>query len=64
MTGARCSPVGSRSCRPVLDALDIEHLDVSEMAHREGLLFDLVGRIRHEDVRDATVQRRIERISH
>ena len=28
---------------------------------REGLLFDLIGRIRHEDVRDATVQRQIER---
>ena len=44
-----------------LDALGIEYLDVSEMALREGLLFDLIGRIRHEDVRDATVQRRIER---
>ena len=44
-----------------LDALDIDHLDVSEMALREGLLFDLIGRIRHEDVRDATVERRIER---
>ena len=44
-----------------LDALDIDHLDVSDMALREGLLFDLIGRIRHEDVRDATVERRIER---
>ena len=44
-----------------LDALDIEHLDVSDMALREGLLFDLIGRMRHEDVRDATVERRIER---
>ena len=47
-----------------LDALDIEHLDVSDMALREGLLFDLIGRMRHEDVRDATVERRIRAVSH
>ena len=44
-----------------MDAFGIEHLEVSEMALREGLLFDLIGRIRHEDIRDATVQRRAER---
>ena len=54
-------PGGVAVLSAVLDAFDIERLDVSEMALREGLLFDLVGRIRHEDVRDATVQRRIER---
>lgn len=54
-------PGGVAVLSAALDALAIEHLDVSDMALREGLLFDLVGRIRHEDVRDATVQRRIER---
>ena len=54
-------PGGVAVLSAALDAFDIEHLDVSEMALREGLLFDLMGRIRHEDVRDATVQRRIER---
>ena len=54
-------PGGVAVLSAALDALDIEHLDVSEMALREGLLFDLIGRIRHEDVRDATVQRRIGR---
>ncbi|MCY4220042.1 MAG: exopolyphosphatase [Thiotrichales bacterium] len=54
-------PGGVAVLSAVLDALDIEYLDVSEMALREGLLFDLIGRIRHEDVRDATVERRIER---
>ena len=54
-------PGGVAVLSAALDALDVEHLDVSEMALREGLLFDLMGRIRHEDVRDATVQRRIER---
>ena len=33
----------SRLLSAVLDAFDIERLDVSEMALREGLLFDLVG---------------------
>jgi len=54
-------PGGVAVLSAALDALDIEHLHVSEMALREGLLFDLIGRIRHEDVRDATVERRIER---
>ena len=54
-------PGGVAVLSAALDALDIDHLDVSDMALREGLLFDLIGRIRHEDVRDATVQRRIER---
>ena len=54
-------PGGVAVLSAALDALDIEHLDVSEMALREGLLFDLIGRIRHEDVRDATVERRVER---
>ena len=54
-------PGGVAVLSAALDALEVEHLDVSEMALREGLLFDLIGRIRHEDVRDATVQRRIER---
>ena len=54
-------PGGVAVLSAALDAFDVEHLDVSEMALREGLLFDLIGRIRHEDVRDTTVQRRIER---
>ena len=54
-------PGGVAVLSAALDALDIDHLDVSDMALREGLLFDLIGRIRHEDVRDATVERRIQR---
>ncbi len=37
------------------EALGIEHLQVSDGALREGLIYDLVGRIRHEDVRHRTV---------
>ena len=54
-------PGGVAVLSAALDALGVAHLEVSEMALREGLLFDLIGRIRHEDVRDTTVQRRIER---
>lgn len=37
------------------EALGIEQLQVSEGALREGLIYDLLGRIRHEDVRDRTI---------
>jgi exopolyphosphatase/guanosine-5'-triphosphate,3'-diphosphate pyrophosphatase len=37
------------------ETLDITHLQVSDGALREGLLYDLIGRIRHEDVRHRTV---------
>ncbi|MEF8750172.1 MAG: exopolyphosphatase [Candidatus Accumulibacter propinquus] len=37
------------------EALAVQHLEVSEGALREGLIYDLLGRIRHEDVRDRTI---------
>ncbi len=37
------------------EALRIERLTVSDGALREGLLYDLFGRIRHEDVRAGTI---------
>jgi exopolyphosphatase/guanosine-5'-triphosphate,3'-diphosphate pyrophosphatase len=40
----------------VFKALDIEHMQVSDLALREGLLYELVGHVRHIDVRDSTVQ--------
>jgi len=41
--------------RAAFDALGIEHMQVADGALREGLLHDLVGRIRHEDVRETSV---------
>lgn len=38
------------------DALQIEQMSVSELALREGLLYDLLGRICHEDVRGRSVR--------
>ncbi len=41
----------------LFDSLGVEHLRTSSFALREGLLYDLLGRIRHEDVRDRTIRR-------
>jgi len=38
-----------------LDALDIEHAIVTDYALREGLLYNLLGQILHEDPREGTV---------
>jgi len=45
------------------EALKIEHMTISEGALREGLLYDMLGRIQHEDVRDRTVQDFMQRFS-
>lgn len=39
----------------VFDSLGIREMKVSEGALREGLLYDLLGRIGHEDVRERTI---------
>ncbi len=39
----------------VFEALHIQRMTVSEGAMREGVLYDLLGRIRHEDMRDRTI---------
>jgi len=39
----------------LFDALGIERLQVSDLALREGLLYELVGYIQHQDVRGRTV---------
>ncbi len=47
----------------VFQALDIEQMRVSDLALREGLLFELLGSIHHHDVRDRTVDTLIHRYS-
>lgn len=39
----------------VFDSLGLEHMDVTAGALREGVLYDQLGRIRHEDVRERTI---------
>ncbi len=41
--------------RAVFETLGVEHMQVSDYALREGLVYELMGRHRHEDVRERTV---------
>lgn len=46
---------GVAICCALFDALAIKQMTTSEGALREGVLFDLIGRLNHEDVRERTV---------
>jgi len=48
-------PGGVAILGAVLDELDIEKMRVSEGALRHGVLYDLLGRVQHRDMREATV---------
>jgi len=54
-------PGGVAVLLATFDALGIEQMRVSDGALREGLLYDLLGRIRHEDVRSRSVGSLAER---
>jgi exopolyphosphatase/guanosine-5'-triphosphate,3'-diphosphate pyrophosphatase len=45
----------------VCDELGIEHMRTSKGALREGVIYDLMGRLRHEDVRERTVKALMQR---
>ncbi len=45
----------------IFKALKLEQLDVSQSSLREGLLYDLIGRTKREDVRDTTVSNMMNR---
>ena len=40
----------------LFDLLDIQSMDVSDVALREGVLYDLIGRSGHKDARDAAIE--------
>lgn len=48
-------PGGVAILHATFQSLGIQHMQVSDGALREGLLYDLLGRIRHEDIRGRTV---------
>lgn len=50
-------PGGFAVMQAIFQGLEIDCMEVSDMALREGLLYDLVGRFHNEDVRNNTVQR-------
>ncbi len=54
-------PAGFAILMGAFESLGIEQMDFADGALREGLLYDLAGRIRHEDVRDRTISALQER---
>lgn len=53
---AQVWPGGLSILAELLDSLRIRRLRISDGALREGLLYDLLGRMRHEDERERTVR--------
>ncbi len=53
---AQVWPGGLSIVAELLSELRIEQLQISDGALREGLLYDLLGRLQHEDARERTVQ--------
>jgi len=53
---AQVWPGGLSILAELLSALRVEELRISDGALREGLLYDLLGRMRHEDARERTVR--------
>jgi exopolyphosphatase/guanosine-5'-triphosphate,3'-diphosphate pyrophosphatase len=49
-------PGGLMILKALFQGLKLETMDTAEGALREGVLFDLLGRMRHEDVRDRTIR--------
>jgi exopolyphosphatase/guanosine-5'-triphosphate,3'-diphosphate pyrophosphatase len=54
-------PGGVAVLKGIFESLAIKHMIVSDGALREGLLYDLIGRICHQDVRDRTVANLVQR---
>lgn len=53
-------PGGVAILRSVFDALGVEVMETATGALREGVLYDLIGRIRHEDTRERAIGRLVE----
>ncbi|MBS0423499.1 MAG: exopolyphosphatase [Proteobacteria bacterium] len=47
----------------IFEALNLKKIDVSDGALREGLLYDLIGRVHDEDIRDQTIMAVAQRYS-
>jgi len=49
-------PAGVAILLAIFELLGVEAMDYSDGALREGLLYDMAGRLRHEDVRERTIK--------
>ncbi|MDJ0805911.1 MAG: exopolyphosphatase [Gammaproteobacteria bacterium] len=56
-------PGGVAVLLAIFKNLEIEQMQVSYEALREGLIYDMIGRSRHEDVRDRTIESLAQRYS-
>jgi exopolyphosphatase/guanosine-5'-triphosphate,3'-diphosphate pyrophosphatase len=54
-------PGGLAILSAVFDAFGIEKMDVSDGALRQGVLYDLLGRFEHRDMREVTVRQYVRR---
>ncbi|MCY1352259.1 Exopolyphosphatase [compost metagenome] len=54
-------PAGLAIMEAIFDALELQRMDHCEGALREGVLYDLLGRHHHEDVRERTLSALMER---
>ncbi len=54
-------PGGLAILSAVFESFDIERMQISPGALREGVLYDLLGRFRSEDIRDLTIRSLVER---
>ncbi|MFZ5654904.1 MAG: HD domain-containing protein [Pseudomonadota bacterium] len=54
-------PAGTAIACAVVDALGIDAMRASPGALREGVIYDLIGRLHHEDVRERTVNALLKR---
>ena len=54
-------PAGLAILMACFDAFDIEKMQYSDGALREGVLYDMMGRDRHEDVRGRTISALMQR---
>ena len=56
-------PGGLAIALGAFEELGLEHMRVSSSALREGLLYDLMGRIHHEDARERTIESLVQRFA-
>jgi exopolyphosphatase / guanosine-5'-triphosphate,3'-diphosphate pyrophosphatase len=54
-------PAGVALMSAVFETLELEHIHISESALRQGVLYDLLGRVQHHDMRATTVQHFVRR---
>lgn len=56
-------PAGLAELYAIMETLEIDELGYSDGALREGVMYDMLGRLNHEDVRDRSVSALAERYS-